>query len=255
MNNNILAIVIFLSFSVLTWSQDIAIKKGWQMKGSDSGFLNTEPFNKQCINSVWSYDINSKTWKVYSKNITIINAIRDRNDITLLKSINNNDGFWINANSDCVISDSNSSVQPKQSLYNKTLQLIYKYDYSGADYHSFSISLTDKQDNTISTKSNTYPEFVCRDNISGDFPETTINGTVNHWDYVCIGKEQLYSTYKMAFALRFTEDGVVGIFEHNTNANDALLNLFVNYDGFIAGTLSDYKISLTRILNRYIGSK
>jgi len=86
------------------YAEDFNITKGWQLLGTGIGFNSTEVFNNSCIDTVWTYDKGIKSWKAYSSNTNTMNIIKNNIFINKLVDIDKNDGFWVNANSDCVIS-------------------------------------------------------------------------------------------------------------------------------------------------------
>lgn len=108
-------IVNFLKISILTTTilnaQSYDINKGWQLLGT-SYDIELNDFNKSCINTMWSYDMNEKSWKAFSPNLNIQNSIENSMFISKLNNITKKDGFWINANQDCeVISGEQNNIQ------------------------------------------------------------------------------------------------------------------------------------------------
>ncbi|MEA3314646.1 MAG: hypothetical protein U9Q30_02155 [Campylobacterota bacterium] len=125
MKNKLSTIVSALLLSGSVYAKDINIVNGWQMKGSDSGFTNMNAFNKSCIETIWSYDTANNRWKAYSPNISKQNIINNNTSVMSLSSLNESDGFWVNANSDCVI-DGNIT----NSTTGQETTVVYSEDFS-----------------------------------------------------------------------------------------------------------------------------
>jgi len=81
MKNKLSVIVSTLLLSSSLYAKNIDIVKGWQIKGSDSGFINMNSFNKSCINTVWAYDTANKKWKAYSPNSNTQDLINNHSSI------------------------------------------------------------------------------------------------------------------------------------------------------------------------------
>ncbi len=102
--------VITASFvlSLSLFSQQLEIHAGWQLKGTESG-LKQEDFDRDCINTVWTYDEQSG-WSVYSPDTSVQNSIQNNGNLKFLTTVERNQGFWINANSDCNITGSGAML-------------------------------------------------------------------------------------------------------------------------------------------------
>ncbi len=79
------------------------IQKGWQLKGTETGFSSMQAFNKDCIDTVWSYDASINSWKAYSPKSKISAIINNNPDILNLTSLTTDEGFWVKANNNCLI--------------------------------------------------------------------------------------------------------------------------------------------------------
>ncbi len=93
---------ILLSFlttgSLLFANQTIQIENGWQLLGTTNCISDINQFNRSSINMIWAYDKNSLRWSAYSPDLTIQNAIDSSGSIDNLTKIEQNRGFWVNAN-------------------------------------------------------------------------------------------------------------------------------------------------------------
>jgi len=112
-----------------SFAQNIVIQSGWQLKGTEAGFNHMDPFQQECINTVWVYDANSTKWEVFANSETVKAIISSSDLMNPLASIKQNDGFWINANADCNVTkptglpvdiqdqiDSNTSVLSQEVI-------------------------------------------------------------------------------------------------------------------------------------------
>ena len=91
----------------LLYSQTINIVQGWQNVGALTDINVSKSFYNVCIDIVWKYDSFTKSWSAYSPNNYIQNIINDRSDVSSLVVITKGNGFWIKANSKCVININN----------------------------------------------------------------------------------------------------------------------------------------------------
>lgn len=82
-------------------AQTIVLQEGWQLKGTETGFIHMDLFQQECINTVWVYDANSSKWQVFTNNETIKALVASSDLMSPLTTIKQNDGFWINATADC----------------------------------------------------------------------------------------------------------------------------------------------------------
>ena len=98
-----------LLFTTNISAQDISIKNGWQLKGSDRNFTMSN-FNKTCIDVVWKYDDAQKKWEAYSPDFNTQKLIQDSSAISNLTDINPTDGFWVKGNTDIGCDVNNSAV-------------------------------------------------------------------------------------------------------------------------------------------------
>ena len=101
-------ISLILIYSSL-YAQNISIKSGWQLKGTEVGFNDMNSFKKDCIETVWRYNDIEKKWEAFSPKEAIQEKIKNSMFVSKLDKINPNDGFWIFADNNCTI-ESNSST-------------------------------------------------------------------------------------------------------------------------------------------------
>ena len=86
----ILTVASSVVLSSAIYAQDINIVQGWQIKGSDSA-LSLDKFDKNCIDTIWSYDTANNSWKAYSPKTatqTLINNSQAINDLSSLNKSN-----------------------------------------------------------------------------------------------------------------------------------------------------------------------
>jgi hypothetical protein len=114
---NISTIVSAVLLTSTIYAQNINITTGWQLVGTQTAYSNMDNLNKSCIDLVWKYNKNTSTWSAYSPDNNTAQLIADSTTIDTLNNINENDGFWVKANSDCsivnesVVSDNNISIE------------------------------------------------------------------------------------------------------------------------------------------------
>jgi len=101
---SIISIFLMSSLGSSLFAQNIQVHRGWQLKGTESGF-SINSFNQSCIDTVWTYDSESG-WSVYSPKSELQNEINGNSTLRSLLNIGKNQGFWIYANSDCDIYNS-----------------------------------------------------------------------------------------------------------------------------------------------------
>jgi hypothetical protein len=189
---NISTIVSAVLLTSTIYAQNINITTGWQLKGTESNYSNMNDFNKSCIDLVWKYNKNTSTWSAYSPNSNTAQLITDSTTIDTLSNINENDGFWIKANSDCnivnepIVSDNNISIETgftQEYLKGKTFYGIVKYEENDLIYnlakHTFdangNIVKIEIYNNGSYTEDNS---VVSSDTINGIL---TISHTDNEW--------------------------------------------------------------------------
>jgi hypothetical protein len=113
---NISTIVSAVLLTSTIYAQNINITTGWQLVGTQTAYSNMDNLNKSCIDLVWKYNKNTSTWSAYSPDNNTAQLITDSTTIDTLNNINENDGFWVKANSDCNIS--NNIITPAVSVDN-----------------------------------------------------------------------------------------------------------------------------------------
>jgi hypothetical protein len=122
------------------YAQNINITTGWQLVGTQTAYSNMNDFNKSCIDLVWKYNKNTSTWSAYSPDNNTAQLIADSTTIDTLNNINENDGFWVKANSDCnivnesVVLDNNISVETgftQEYLDGKVFYLLQPHQDTG----------------------------------------------------------------------------------------------------------------------------
>jgi len=118
MKKNILINALLLSTTLIYASgvgsanSNMNITSGWQMKGSEVGFSTMQNFNQSCIDTVWSYDTATNSWRAYSPDNGLATLIQNSATIATLSSINPDDGFWVKANSNCLITKEGNITEP-----------------------------------------------------------------------------------------------------------------------------------------------
>ncbi len=130
--------VLLLSGSV--YAKDIHIVNGWQMKGMDLEFRDMSSFDKACVDTVWTYDINTSSWRAYSPKASIRSAIESSATINNLTSISSNDGFWVNANASCTLNNTGSTA-PLVRPIKTTGQTTSYTDYDDGHYQTGSAAI------------------------------------------------------------------------------------------------------------------
>ena len=78
------------------------IKKGWQLLGADQNITDLSIFNDTCVDYLWSYDTNA-TSDVPSWKLHIANGVDYNYCGETLDKLDQGDGFWAKASSDCNI--------------------------------------------------------------------------------------------------------------------------------------------------------
>lgn len=93
-------------------NSDFNINPGWQLLGTAHGITDMQQFNKESIQTVWSYDTGAKRWAVYSPIAEIMSAVNQITSIDTLSSLGANSGFWVygTATDIVTISDTNTNI-------------------------------------------------------------------------------------------------------------------------------------------------
>ena len=99
-------------------AQTIDIVPGWQLLGSLSDINVSQTFNKPCIDIVWKFDNEAKSWSAYSPDSSIQNLLYSKN-LGLFEIIEKGKGYWLKAKSSCSI-DIHSSINLGNLLIGKT---------------------------------------------------------------------------------------------------------------------------------------
>lgn len=92
-------LLILLIFATSLYGHKYSLKNGWQMLGAvhdikDMGDFNTSDLNNSCVKSVWRYNNIDLSWEVY---------IPFNDNINTLQSLDEANGFWVDADDDCYI--------------------------------------------------------------------------------------------------------------------------------------------------------
>lgn len=86
--------------------QDINVQKGWQLLGAVDD-INVSIFDNSCVDYLWKYDIAQETakWRVHIVNGTITSTQH-----LSFNSLEDSEGYWLRANSECNVSNEFLSV-------------------------------------------------------------------------------------------------------------------------------------------------
>ena len=103
------------------YSQTINIVPGWQNLGALNDINVTKNFYNVCIDIVWKFDKNSKSWSAFSPNSSTQNLINNKDDIASLDNIAQGYGFWVKANDNCVLDINSSTTTDNNATSNTTL--------------------------------------------------------------------------------------------------------------------------------------
>ncbi len=88
-------IFLFLVLVVgISCAQTIKLESSWQLLGTSVPIENTHTFNRECVDSVWTYD--KGVWYYY----------KPGNELSNLKKIDKERGFWVQAKESCTFSSS-----------------------------------------------------------------------------------------------------------------------------------------------------
>ncbi len=105
-------------------AQTIDIVPGWQLLGSLSDINVSQTFNKPCIDIVWKFDNEAKSWSAYSPDSSIQNLLYSKN-LGLFEIIEKGKGYWLKAKSSCSI-----DTAPTPRLYDLLAgKTFYTYQY------------------------------------------------------------------------------------------------------------------------------
>ena len=99
-----------ITIATISNASQLEITSGWQLKGSSQN-INISSFNNPNISYVWGYDSHTHRWSVYlPNNPTYMNNLPT--SIDKLNSIKANQGFWIYATNNTILTISKSLLIP-----------------------------------------------------------------------------------------------------------------------------------------------
>jgi hypothetical protein len=114
--------ILFIVFLIsLSWSQNITVDTSWNLYGSTEDITNMSPFDKECVDTLWSYE--DGQWKRYSYGGT-----KD------IENIAAGMGFWIKGASSCGINT--------QDISSSGSAVIFSAKSSGVNTDSMNVGTT-----------------------------------------------------------------------------------------------------------------
>jgi len=134
-----------LELSLKANYDNITLKKGWQLLGSNSSFTNLYPFTKRGIKIVWSYNNKTKQWEAFSPIDSIQQKIEKSKKISPLKSLSANSGFWILADKEITLSIFSTAKSIKDSYPDFMVAKDNTLNELSKEFDNFTIKVTTNQ--------------------------------------------------------------------------------------------------------------
>ncbi|MEA3314678.1 MAG: SdrD B-like domain-containing protein [Campylobacterota bacterium] len=222
-------IVNYIRISILTTiilnAQSYDINKGWQLLGT-SYDIELNDFNKSCINTMWSYDMNEKSWEAFSPNLNTQNSIENSMFISKLDNITKKDGFWINANQDCEVVLSEKTDTQNVSIFTGAIKTKTSED-----------NITSIEDLNVTITNSTY-SFSTITDIYGNYyfyniPYGIYSLIINSTNY-----NEVHSTINLNSTNVISYEQIILI-----EADDESLGYTYTFKGNILDAISGYSIN------------
>lgn len=149
---------------------------------------------------------------------------------------------YIEQLNDSSIADTVNIYNDVYDLVEHSLKLFYRYNYEGAETHLLNLDIDSARDVNGNDTATIFLDnggfFAINDDTDNIIRSTTSGDTTYDWEFLLMGKENSYTSYYTLIAGSIDDEGnFQGVFEKSTSAENALLNLYDNYDGVVIGDL------------------